>query len=231
MRDIATTLIFVSASATVALGGTISSRTADLREFDIQRDMPNHLPGGVGNHGGVELALVATHHLAGALPSDGLNTFFATPGLSPLDPGTASWDFVWAVDTSDTGRPVGDFEITIQVGYQAAGGAPRQEIMVDLASMLASEAGGSLSPGNASSTRLTSLENLGFSRWSSLFGPSFSAAAPGAYDFVLNVSRSSDPSQSFNTTMSVIVVPLPAAVWAGIALLGAAGIGRSLRRL
>lgn len=232
MRELTTTFILVSASATAAFGATVGSRTLDPREFDIQRGMSVHLPGELGNNGGgVELTLLATHHLAGALPSDGASTFFATPGLSPIDSSTANWDFVWAVDTSGTGRPVGDFEITLQVGYQPVGGMPRQEVVVDLANMLASQPGGSASDGNQSSTRLSSLENLGFSRWSSLFGPSFDAAAPGSYDFVLNVSRAGSPSDTFNTGMSVVVVvPLPAAVWAGIALLGAAGLGRSVRR-
>jgi hypothetical protein len=221
-------ILAVAAFASISDAGTISRSWANLQADDVNREGPNADP---LSNGVVQVRMFASTPDLGELPSDGANTFFVQPGISPGAPGTAAWDFVWSVDTSETNRLLSDFNIALRVGYQSADvGAVREEVTVSLSELLSSGALVGTSEGSGVGSEIRVVDNVGLARWSGLFGSAFNPSAAGTYDFLLSVGRSGD-ANTYSTSMSVVnVVPLPAAVWAGMAMLVAAGVGKLVRR-
>lgn len=176
----------------------------------------------VSTAGNVKIGLKAHARYAGELANDGVSTYYAAPGTTtgpaPLFTVGSTWNYTFAIDTGSV--PISNYTVKLLVDFDPSPATSFVE--ADYSSVFNVSA--------PAATKVGDSQNLNFNFWSALPGyQPFNPWAPGKYDLMLSVTPLSESSSSVTSSISVVVVPLPAAAWAGLALLGAVGVRRGVR--
>jgi hypothetical protein len=214
-------IVLIAGAAAMAVAS--AAHASSLQSFGSTGNLNGYVGTGISDadmvvstSGDLKIGIKGFERFVGDVANNGVDTFYAQPGFSAFAPsGSATWNYVFAVDAGT--NALSNYNVKLLVDFDPSAGTSFVE--ADYSSFL------------GASSKFGDSQNLAFNFWSSLPGyQAFNAFAPGKYDFVLNVAPKSNPNNVLSSAMSVVVVPLPAAVWAGMALLGAAGVGRFARK-
>lgn len=170
----------------------------------------------VARNGALQVGLKAHERFVGDLATSAfeLDRYIAQRGADGA--GLASWNLTFGIDFG--AATLADYTVTLIVDFDPSAAAP-SPVVIDLSALITAAAGAG-DPGAIAalgSSTFGGSENLGFDYWSTLFGQSFDPKAVGEYDISVLVSNTSGLQAMSDIT--VAVVPLPPAAFAGIGLL------------
>lgn len=202
-----------------------------------------------GDVSAVQIGLRAQERLGGGptLTRVG-NTYFAEPGTSGTSVIGATWNYDLHLDfgtdylqtqlrdkgligPTETIDPLNmrGFEVVFELDIDPT--AATNFISTDL-NQLATDAAASINLTIPVIVLSQTSQNMLFDVFGG--GPTvFNPEIPGIYDFRLSVVDNSDPTDPHTvveTDIQVVVVPVPAAIWTGLIMLGAAGVVRKIRK-
>lgn len=164
-------------------------------------------------------------------------TYAVSPGLSTDAPGQTQFRFdfqftpgaasnYWLQLMIDFDPTAGQDFVTLEglvFGYWNGGGD----------SYLTNPGSGAWSD-NTTPYLVANSSRLDFAFWSSYYGKSYDPNAPGTYDLVFS-AYSADPTNGgallSSVSITAQVVPLPAAFWPGLAMLGILAVGGLRKKL
>ncbi len=224
--------VLASALSVSLMGGVASAGTIT--------SLPQATFGGSGipNHsvvvttiqdGGVTITLGLTAHQrysSPAVTNDGVNTFFAEPGLNTEgSTNGATWNFGYYISVDGASYSNYDFRLVYDIDPESGVSSNDTKSLSGLNLFLLQLGGASYS-----NNTLQDSQNLNFLTYG---GSSFDPFAHGEYQFSLEASKNGTVLGSADMTVlvgDVAVVPNPAAAGAGLALLGGMGVMRLRRR-
>lgn len=185
--------------------------------------------------GGESVALKARDRDTGQPLSISGTTYAVSPGLSTDAPGQTQFRFdfqftpggaenYWLelkIDFDPT--MAGQDFVTLEglvLGYWNSGGD----------SYLTNPGSGAWSD-NTTPYVVANSSRLDFGFWSSYYGRTYDPNAPGYYDLVFNAYSAQGGELLSSVSITAQVVPLPAAFWPGVAMLGILAVGGLRKRL
>jgi hypothetical protein len=233
MKTLLTAAAVAAAASLATAGGFTTTYNDSLTNFGSSLDafVGDGIPNSnmvVSRAGDVQVGLKAIERFVGDLATNAAgDRYIAQPGFSPTSgsnptPSTnATWNYVYAIDLGSS-LTLGDVQIDFYVDFDPSSATDFTHI--DVSTFIDANA-----PSLNGSNKLGDSQNLAFSFWNLIYGQSFDPNAPGLYNFSLTL-RDAQGSLITQNDMTVQVVPLPPAAWAGLATLGAAFGVRKLRR-
>ncbi len=231
------TLAICALASSAALADTVSPTKANgdfINGSGIPAD--NFTIAGSATDGTV--ALKARNRDTGEPLSQSGNVYTVSPGMSvdsPTNP-NLTFDFQFTPGTT----PLNNYGLKLEVDFDPSAGTDFATVDMNVlggAGTWQATDGYKANPGsNAWSNNTTPYVysqswNLGFSFWNTVYGKSYNPNAAGTYDIRLTAYDPTNSRTVATTSIQAVVapVPVPAAAWTGLSVLGALGLFAKVR--